>query len=86
MEIKLSIPDNIAQRVIDGIAGAHGYQDVIIGIDDSETPNPETKAQFAKRVIIADIKNAVKSYEAIQAAETARITAIESVENEIEIT
>jgi nucleoid-associated protein YgaU len=75
------------QRVIEGIAYQHGYQDMI---EDPENPgqmipNPETKAQFAKRMAQRWVKECIKAWEATQAAEQARQDALEDAE-QVEIT
>ena len=83
MDIKLTIPDDVATRVIDGFSGQFGYQEQVQdGVDAEGTPimvaNPETKAVFAKRMLMKVIKDTVRSYEARQASETARLAAIDS--------
>jgi len=83
MQITITIPDEIAPRVIDGVAGQHGYQETVLDEEGNEIPNPETKAQFAKRVILEGVKNAVLSWEAVQAAEAARTAAIDLANEEI---
>jgi hypothetical protein len=75
------------ERVIDGIAYQHGYRDEI---EDPENPgefipNPETKAQFARRCARRWVKECIKAWEATQAAEQARLAAIEDAE-QVEIT
>ena len=85
MVITLTIPDGIAARVVNGVAYQHGYTNTVIGENGDEIDNPETKAAYAKRMIIQNIKSAVRSYEAVQAAETARQSAINAVDSEITI-
>ena len=86
MIITINIPDAIATRVVNGVAYQHGYADTIINEQGEEIDNPETKAVYAKRMVIQNIKNAVRAYEATQAAETARQLAISAVNDEITIT
>lgn len=78
--VTFTIPNGILSRVLDGVAYANGYQDVIDG-----QPNSESKADFAKRMIRLYVKQCVISYESAnagkQAAEIARIAA----ESEIQI-
>jgi len=67
--ITFTIPDNLMPRVINGICGKYGYQETI---DDPENPgqvidNPETKANFCKRIIRQGIKRDVLQWEAEQA-------------------
>lgn len=52
--ISINIPDNQLSRVIDGICLGQGYQATING-----SPNPETKGQFAKRMLIEKMKQMV---------------------------
>lgn len=87
MNITLTIPDDKVARVINGMCGNFGYQPIINTLDENSipvsTPNPETKADFAKRMMYKMIKDAVKSWEATTNAETARLAAIADVENNI---
>lgn len=84
--ITLSWDAQYDQRIVDGIAYQHGYQDEI---EDPETgeaiPNPETKAQFAKRMARQWVKECIIAWEATQAAEQARQDAIADAE-QVEIT
>jgi hypothetical protein len=62
--VTITIPDAQLTRVLDGIAGYHGY--------DSGAAQPgETKAAFAKRKLIEDATNWVRSYEQGVAVATA---------------
>lgn len=79
-ELKITVPDDIAQRVLDGCAYRWGYQDEI-----NDLPNPETKKQFILKQLRYAIKNAVKEYEAGQAIEAAKINAEQKAEQEIDI-
>jgi hypothetical protein len=84
--ITLSWDAQYDQRIVDAIAYQHGYQDEI---EDPETgemiPNPETRAQFARRCARQWVKECIKAWEANQAAEQARLAAIEDAE-QVEIT
>lgn len=75
--ISFTIPDAILARVNDGIAKFHNYQDQIPDPGDpaSTIPNPETKAQFNKRMIKETVKNWVVQSETNDGAITARDTA-----------
>lgn len=68
----ITIPDTQIQRVIDAFAAEFGYQSTITNADGTTSPNPVTKAQFAKQQLIAYIKQITRNYEANQAAATAR--------------
>lgn len=86
--ISITIPDEHLQRVIDAITGHYGYTDTIPDPGDPEGPeiaNPETKGEFTKRQVAEFIKNNVISWEAKQASEAARLTAIANAEG-IDIT
>jgi len=78
--ISITIPNAIANRVMDAMAYQHGYQDIV---DDK--PNPETKVSFCKKVMIKMVKESVKAYEANRDAEAARKLAIANAEG-IDIT
>jgi hypothetical protein len=72
--ITINIPDNVLQRVVNGVAVAHGYQERIPdpANPDATIPNPQTRAQFAKAMLVKFVKDSVKQAEAIEAAEAAR--------------
>jgi hypothetical protein len=86
--ISITIPDAQLTRVIDGIAGQHNYQITVPAPNplDPPVPNPETKSQFAKRMMIKWAKENVKAWEATLAANAARDTAVSSAESTITIT
>jgi len=71
-KVPFTIPDDQVSRFVDGSAGAYNYQ----AVDAEGTPNPETKAQYAKRKIRAYIVGVVLGYEAGQAADAARTIAL----------
>lgn len=79
--LSITIPNEIAVRVNDAIAGMYGYQDTIDG-----EPNPQTKAQFSKQQVINFLKETVKAYEANLASEAARLAASNTAETEIQLT
>lgn len=89
--ITITIPNPILNRVIDAYAYQHGYQDEIPSVDpvtrrDTKIPNPETKNQFVRRMLIRHIKQAVRAHEARLAENVARQAAHDSVESEINLT
>jgi hypothetical protein len=53
-------------RINDGFAAAYGYQPTING-----SPNPETKAEFSRRMVREYIKGVVKGQEVEAARKTA---------------
>lgn len=77
-QIVVTVPDAVLQRVLDAFAAAYGYQATIDG-----SPNPETKAQFARRMVRQYVKNTVVAHEAEQAAITARQTAADAANTDI---
>jgi len=58
-DVTFKINDEHLQRFIDGIAGHFGYRE----LDIDEEPNTETKAQFGKRKLRAQMVLWVKDYE-----------------------
>lgn len=72
MQLTITVSDSVANRVLDAIASEYNYQ-----------PGSETKAQFAKRMVIDFVKSAVRRYESYSAAEAARQQAIDKVNSEI---
>ncbi len=77
--ITITIPDNITTRVLNGFAKRYNYSPTL----ENGSPNPETKAQFAKRKLIEYIKQAVREAEIQDAANTAATTAGASVDTDI---
>lgn len=83
--ISITIPDEIAQRVIGAFCDKYGYKDQIPDPNNPGQwiPNPVTKAQFAKDCLKQFVKAVVMSYESTKAAEDARLVASNSVNNDI---
>ncbi len=81
-QIIINIPNAVVNRVVNGLCGQFGYNEYL---EDGVTPNPETPAQFAKQVVVQFVKNGVKAWEASQAAEQARLAALQAAEEEIEV-
>lgn len=65
MVITLTVPDADMPRVVDAICITHDYVDTINGL-----PNPETRGQFAKRMLIQMIKIWVRDAELRAARQT----------------
>ena len=65
--ISFTIPDAQLTRVVNALCVTYGYQDTMgytgTPPDLVPVPNPETKGQFAKRMIAEHIKNCVKQVE-----------------------
>jgi hypothetical protein len=62
-------------RAVDAICALYGYQTLING-----NPNPETRNNFAKRIVAEWVKAQVVQYESGVAMESARVTAKASAE------
>lgn len=73
MIFSLTIPDVLAPRIIAGLCGLHNYQSTIPDPDNpGETiPNPETKAEFIRKLLLAKIKRDVLEYEGVEAQRAA---------------
>lgn len=84
-QIVIAIPDGVAARVTNGLAGQYGYKATIPAPNpaDPPVPNPESKAQFARRMVRQFIHETVKAYEASQAANTARDVAVADADTNI---
>ena len=57
--ITLNIPADKIQLIIDSFCNTQGYQEEIEGEGGEMIPNPETKAQFSKRMVIKYVKGIV---------------------------
>ena len=68
-QIVLNIPDALVDRVVAGMCGLHNYQETIPDPNNPEQmiPNPETKAEFVKRIIRKKIKRDVIEWEGAEA-------------------
>jgi hypothetical protein len=65
-------------RIQDAIAAAYGYQATIPDGNGGTIPNPESKAQFARRMIGVHIKSVVRNQE-LAAARAASETSIAEI-------
>lgn len=74
----ITIPDAAAQRVVDAFVTQYNYQE--FSDDEEQTPNPESEVDFAKRHVRMFIKDILRAAEANQAAEDARLSAIEDAD------
>jgi hypothetical protein len=59
------------------LCARHGYQEII-----DEKPNPQSKADFARSVVIKMIKDEIKAYKIDIAIPTARTSAITEANSE----
>lgn len=74
--ISVTIADTDLPRVVNGVSAYFNYQPLLPDITGLLTiPNPETKNQFARRMLVTSVKGWVKASESITAAENARVTA-----------
>ena len=78
--ISTTIPDEYLPRVIEALAGNYGYETNIKDAEGNTIPNPETKAQFAKRMMAQWVKQNISAWESNEAAQVARTAAIANVE------
>ena len=83
--ITIDIPNaSDVTRALNAFAGTFGWQ-ATISSGGSQIANPETQAAFAKRKAAEWIKSIVVTWEAGQAADAARATAVASA-NALNIT
>jgi hypothetical protein len=78
--ITITIADADLSRVVDDICGLFGYQAFIPQFIGPPLPNPETKNQFAKRMVVQDVKSWCKTWEQQQAKAAAEVTAGQSAD------
>ena len=81
-EFILTIPNSQVTRVVNGMAFTHGYKAVL----DNGNPNPESKSQFAKRMLREFIKSSVVKAETVQARDSASQAAFNNASAQISIT
>lgn len=62
--ITITIPDNMIDRVVDAVCARGRYSAFLT---DGVTPNPQTKAQFAKAQVVMFLRHSTIEYEAEQA-------------------
>jgi hypothetical protein len=75
--ITITIPDNEIARAISAICKKYNYQDTILGTpEQGMIPNPESKAQFAKRMVAQIIKDAVLQQELTEAKQAVSVSDI----------
>lgn len=72
----MDIPDAVVGRVLDSFDAAYA----------GRTQAGLTKAQWAKRVVAAFVKDVVRAFEANRDVEAARLAAIAKAETEITVT
>jgi hypothetical protein len=91
IEFSYTVTAENKARAINGVAYQNHYQDEIEVPDPKNEgefiliPNPENKGVFCRRMIREYIINCVTAWEANQAAEVARLAAIEDVVENMEV-
>jgi len=85
MELSITIPDSKKTRLINGICYTNGYEEKIPTSDGTYITNPESKADYAKRMVIQYMKNCVVSYESNRDAEEAKQLAIIKATSDISL-
>ena len=85
-QIILNIPDAVLPRVVDAISGLHDRPDTVDDGNGNQIPNPETKGQFAKRILRQWFKAKVVVWEGREAGKAAEASARASAEADIVIT
>lgn len=66
-DIIITIPTAIAPRVLDGFAANHGYRATL----EDGSPNPESKAEFARRMLKEYIRQSAIAGETLAARDAA---------------
>lgn len=84
--ITIDYPDAVGPRITNAFAGQLDYASKVDDGNGNLITNPETKAQFTKRMIQEYIMSVVTAYESNEAAQTARKTAQDKVRSEITLT
>ncbi len=81
--ITLTVPDDIAPRVVDAVCARYGYSDTITDDQGNVIPNPTTKAAFMRVVLYQFLKRTVIVYESDKAGQEAQQTAEQAAEADI---
>lgn len=79
-QITITIPDAALPRVISDLCTNFGYQSILVDVIGNQTANPETPAQFAKRMLVQQIKGWMRNVESAQAARVAAATSDSDIE------
>lgn len=65
----VTIPNGIVEDLVDAMALGTGWTETIINDEGEEIPNPETKAQWAKRILRDWIKRHYRKYKGDEAVD-----------------
>jgi len=83
MNITVTIPNDQSVRLINALCVRYGYQEFFYSQDENEvivkTPNPQTKAQFARASIMRYLKELVGEIEFEEAKRSIKISDIEII-------
>lgn len=71
MQITIQIPDDQRHRILDSFCSKYGYSESVDDGQGGQIPNPETKVQFTKRMVIAHVQEVVKAVEIEEARNAA---------------
>ena len=74
LNLSVTVPDAQATAILNDFCMYNGYQETING-----QPNPQTKAQFAKSVVISFVRESIKAQRATAAAQAASAVVIADV-------
>jgi hypothetical protein len=89
--ISINIPDAVQPRVLDAFAATYGRPEEIPDPNHTPTgpgdvvmiPNPETKAQFAKKMLQQHVREVLTAHEASAEAEAARQAKADQIAGEL---
>ena len=77
--VSFTNPDAVMPRVMDAFAAVYGYSSTLPNGD----ANPETEAQFARRMVREYVRNVLAASEAVVAGETASVAADQKARDDI---
>lgn len=80
-QFTIFIPNAAVARVVSGICVYFQYQSVIVPPIGDPFTNPETQADFARRMIYEQLKGWVKTVEGKTATDSARTTSDAAVDS-----
>ena len=75
LNLSVTVPDAQATAILADFCAYNGYQETING-----APNPQTKAQFAKQVVVKFVRESIKA----QRAQAASLAAAQTVIAEVD--
>lgn len=72
-QVCLTLPDATQAQLVKNFTDAHGYQETIMdNVTGATVPNPETRGQFAKRIILEVFRQGVIAGQVQAAVKTAQ--------------